>query len=138
MRPWREDRHDRTRRQLPRLVADELPAWRRRLVERHLTACESCATELARQQDVSAILAELGSSAAAAVQHAAAPDELLDRLLEQAREPDLRARAAVPARGAISGARPELAAAFAATILTMLAAAVWVGWRIGRWWSSRD
>ncbi|MDX1511148.1 MAG: zf-HC2 domain-containing protein [Nitriliruptorales bacterium] len=138
MRDWHQDRHDRTQRQLPRFVAEELPAWRRRLVERHLASCASCTQELARQREVSARLADIGSSAAAATEDASAPDDLLDRLLEQAREPDLRARAAVPARAAISGERPELAAAFAATILAMLAVAVWAGWRIGRWWGSRD
>ena len=138
MRPWERDRHERARRQLPRLVADELPGWRRKLVERHLVHCSSCAQEEARQREVSARLADLGSDAAADVAEAVAPDDLLDRLLTQAREPDLRARAAVPVRGAISGARPELAAAFAATILAMLVAAAWAGWRIGRWWSSRD
>lgn len=38
------------------------------------------------------------------------PDGLLDELLERASHPGVKARAAVPVRGAVTGARPLLSA----------------------------
>ena len=93
---------------LPAVVDDTLPRWRARLVRRHLTRCRTCGGALRRQRDLAAGLDALGSTAGAAV---APPPDLLDRLLETVEQPDLRARAAVPARGAVSGARPALSVA---------------------------
>lgn len=86
-----------------------LSRWRRRLVDVHLRRCDDCRWELERQRTVTTGLEGLSSAAENAV--AAPPDGLLDALLSQAEHPDLRARAAVPARGAVSGARPGLSAA---------------------------
>ncbi|HEX9765243.1 MAG TPA: hypothetical protein VGA36_00670 [Nitriliruptorales bacterium] len=136
MKRNRPDRCERVRARLPALIADELPWWRR-LAERHVARCAGCTDELTRQRRVAEQLARLNEAVSTAVADEPAPDDLLNSLLEQARDPGLRARAAVPARGAISGARPGLSVAFAMTILAVIAAAGWVGWRIGRTWSSR-
>lgn len=95
--------------QLPRLADGTLPWWRRRLVRLHLRRCQDCKAELERQRAVAAGLGELGAAAAEAAE--APPEGLLDALLEQAERPGVRGRAAVPARGAVSGARPALSVA---------------------------
>lgn len=133
----RRDRHGRVRAHLPALVAEELPRWRRTIVERHVARCEDCADEFARQQTVAARLTRLRATAEEAVADAAVPDDLLDSLLERASDPGLRARAAVPARGAISGARPELTTALLLVIIALVATAAWAGWRLGRSLSAR-
>jgi hypothetical protein len=116
--------------QLPALAAGTLPRWRRRLVELHLRRCPTCAAEQARQAQVTAQLAQLRQhlGATAGVDGTAPPAGLLDALLEQADQPGLRGRAAVPARGAISGARPALSAAL---LLAGAAAGTAVGY--GTW-----
>ena len=88
--------------------AATLPRWRRRLIDRHLRRCDDCRWELERQRHLAAGLEGLSSAADASAD--GPPEGLLDTLLAQAEEPDLRARAAVPARGAVSGARPGLSA----------------------------
>ena len=93
---------------LPAVVDGTLPRWRARLVRRHLSRCRACGDALGRQQDLAAGLDALGAATGAA---AAPPPDLLDRLLETVEQPDLRARVAVPARGAVSGARPALSVA---------------------------
>jgi len=92
--------------QLPGLVDGAAPWWRRRLVALHLRRCENCRAELGRQRAVAAGLGKLGVVAAA--ESEPPPDGLLEALLEQAERPGVRGRAAVPARGAVSGARPGL------------------------------
>lgn len=124
----RQQRHERVVEQLPLLVADELSWWRRRRVERHLRRCADCAEEADRQRRVVTELAEL-RDARPGDDHEP-PPELLDRLLDQAADPGLRARAAAPARGAISGARPGLSVALGLIVLALVAGAVWVGWRL--------
>jgi hypothetical protein len=61
------------------------------------------------------------------------PPGLLEDLLRRARGGSLRERAAVPARGAVSGARPALSVAF----LTVGAAAStglgYAAWKSARW-----
>lgn len=122
------------RAQLPTLLADGLPRWRRRLVERHLRRCEGCGAELDRQRSVVEGLGGLGAVVAADAPEPP-PDELLDALLEQAEHPGVRERAAVPARGAVSGARPGLSVALlvvGAVTGTAVGVAVWRLLRTGR------
>lgn len=124
----------RVRRRLPLHARDELPWWRRRLVARHLRRCEDCAAQLAREHEVLAQLERVGEQEQQSLADVAPPDELLETLLDQAREPSLRQRVAVPARGAVSGARPGLSVALVAAILALVALAGWVGWQLGRSW----
>ena len=117
-------------RYLPAHVAETLPRWRRRLVRAHLRRCTDCREELQRQQTVAAGLDQLGAAAAAL------PDEppagLLDALLDQADRPGVRGRAAVPARGAVSGARPGLSIALLVAGAAAGTAAGYAGWRGAR------
>src|SRR3954462_2921078 len=95
-----------TRAQLPFLVSGELTGWAARVVRAHVKRCANCRAELERQEQLSAAFASL---------RAAPPDpprQLLDDLLAKARGGGIRERAAVPARGAVSGARPALSVAF--------------------------
>jgi hypothetical protein len=145
----RRDRCERVRAHLPALVAveqrppgrphrrEELPRWRRKLVERHVAKCVDCADELARQRQVAERLARMRERVEEDIADTPVPEDLLDSLLEQAGDPGLRARAAVPARGAISGARPDLTAALVIMILALVATAAWAGWRLGRALSAR-
>lgn len=116
----------RARGRLPRLVDGTLVGWQRRLVERHLAGCTACAAERERQEAVAAGLE--GLRAAAPAPQPDPPAELLDAILTRVGEPDIRARLAVPARGAVSGARPELSAAG----LLLTALVVYLVWRIAR------
>jgi anti-sigma factor RsiW len=112
--------------QLPALLAGELTGWAERVVRRHFRRCPDCAAELARQEQVSAGLSAL---------KARAPDppaDLLEELLADARRPGLRGRAAVPARGAVSGARPELSVAFLTVGALATTGMGWAAWRGGR------
>jgi anti-sigma factor RsiW len=119
--------------QLPHLVDGTLPWWRRRLVELHIRRCEDCRTALEQQREVSAGLDELGvATAAAAAATEAPPEGLLDALLEQAERPGIRGRAAVPARGAVSGARPALSVAFLVLGAVAGTAAGYASWRAAR------
>lgn len=112
--------------ELPDHVAGEQPWWRRRLVAVHLRRCADCQAELARQRTVLAGLAALGD---VSDDELTPPDDLLDRLLAQADRPGLRGRAAGPARGAISGARPGLSAAFLVAGAAVGTAAGYATWR---------
>jgi len=103
--------------ELPGFAHSTLPRWRRGLVQLHLRRCQDCRGELQRQRALDAALHELGTAAAAAAE--APPAGLIDILLEQADRPGVRGRAAVPARGAVSGARPALSV----TLLILGAAA---------------
>ena len=94
--------------QLPGVVDGSLSWWRRRLVALHLRRCHDCRVELERQRALAAGLSDLGAVTAATADADAPPAGLLDALLEQAEHPGVRGRAAVPARGAVSGARPAL------------------------------
>lgn len=118
--------HERVRRRLPQVVDGTLPAWRRRQLARHLARCEPCAAELERQRAVAEGLRELADTDAALPHEP--PEELLDSILEQVHDPGLRQRAAGPARGAVSGARPELS--IAAVLLSALI--VYLVWRAAR------
>lgn len=126
------DRHERVQQRLAALVDGELSWWRRRLVERHLRRCATCAEEADRERRVAEGLEEVGDVAQRPLDDVEAPPELLEQLLEDARDPGLRQRVAVPARGAVSGARPGLSVTLGVLVLGLVALAVWVGWRLGR------
>lgn len=111
---------------LPNHVAGEEPWWRRRLVAAHLRRCEDCQAELAHQRTIVAGLAALGE---VDDDDLAPPDDLLGRLLAQADRPGLRGRAAGPARGALSGARPGLSAVFLVAGAAVGTAAGYATWR---------
>ena len=117
-------------RYLPAYVAEALPWWRRRLVRAHLRRCTECREELQRQQTVAAGLDQLGAAASALPDEP--PEGLLDTLLEQADRPGVRGRAAVPARGAVSGARPGLSIALLVAGAAAGTAAGYAGWRGAR------
>ncbi len=91
--------------QLPAYVDRSLSRVRRRLVGLHLRRCPDCQAAFSAQRDLAAGLRVL----AAPVE--APPAGLLDDLLAQAARPGVKGRAAVPARGAVSGARPVLSVA---------------------------
>lgn len=95
-----------TRSQLPALAAGELSGWPLHVVRAHLRRCADCTAEQARQEQLSSALASLKE------QPPAPPAGLLDDLLARADNRSVRERAAVPARGAVSGARPGLSVAF--------------------------
>ncbi|MBV9484548.1 MAG: zf-HC2 domain-containing protein [Frankiaceae bacterium] len=95
-----------TRSQLPALTAGDLSGWPLHVVRAHLKRCADCAGEQLRQEQLSSALASIKDSPPTP------PPGLLDDLLARADGRGVRARAAVPARGAISGARPGLSVAF--------------------------
>ena len=117
--------------QLPFLVSGELTGWGARVVRAHVKRCAACSAELARQEQLATALASMRESPPAP------PPGLLDDLLRHARGGSLRERAAVPARGAVSGARPGMSVAF----LTVGAAAStglgYAAWKGARWALSR-
>jgi predicted anti-sigma-YlaC factor YlaD len=113
--------------QLPALVAGELSGWPERTVRAHLKRCTNCSAELERQQQLAAALATLRDSPPQP------PPDLLDDLLSQADRRGLRERAAVPARGAVSGARPGLSVAFLTVGAVASTGAGWAAWRAARW-----
>lgn len=95
-----------TRSQLPALAAGDLSGWPLHVVRAHLRHCEDCSAEQARQEQLTSALASLKE------QPPTPPVGLLDDLLARADNRSVRERAAVPARGAVSGARPGLSVAF--------------------------
>lgn len=93
----------------------------KRVADAHLKHCSDCAAELAKQWAVTEGLSALKNADADTP-----PEGLLEDLLattENAR--GLRTRIAGPARGAVSGARPQLTAA---VIVTGALAGTGVGW----------
>lgn len=115
------------RAELPAMVEATLPGWRCRLVALHVRRCMACAAELAREREVAAGLDEVGAAAGAAAD--TPPDGLLDALLADAGQPGARGRAAVPARGAVSGARPALSAGLLIVGAAAGTAVGYAGWR---------
>ena len=95
-----------TQAQLPFLVSGELTGWAARVVRAHVKRCADCTAELQRQEQLAGALQTLRSSPPEP------PPGLLDDLLARAGGRGLRERAAVPARGAVSGARPAMSVAF--------------------------
>lgn len=112
---------------LPAYVDQTLPRWRRRLVSLHLRRCEDCRAALQAQEAVMAGLTRL-----AVTQDDPPPEGLLDALLTEAEHPGIRGRAAVPARGAVSGARPALSVALLVVGAAAGTAAGYAGWRGAR------
>lgn len=115
-----------TQEALPSLLADELTGWSARVVRRHAHRCPDCSAELERQREVSGALAQLKD------QTPEPPPELLESLLVQARKPGWRGRAAVPARGAVSGAKPHLSVAMLTVGAVATTGLGWAAWRGGR------
>jgi predicted anti-sigma-YlaC factor YlaD len=95
-----------TQTQLPFLVSGELTGWPARVVRGHLKRCADCRAELERQEQLAGALQSLRSSPPEP------PPGFLDDLLAKTHRRGLRERAAVPARGAVSGARPAMSVAF--------------------------
>jgi predicted anti-sigma-YlaC factor YlaD len=117
------------RSQFPALSAGELTGWPLHVTRAHLRRCADCSAELARQEQLTAALATLRD------QPPAPPPGLLDDLLARADRRSVRARAAVPARGAVSGARPGLSVAFltvGAVASTGVGYGIWRGVRAVR------
>ncbi|HVM00269.1 MAG TPA: zf-HC2 domain-containing protein [Egibacteraceae bacterium] len=119
---------DEVERQLPAVVDGTAARWRRRLVEVHLRRCARCQEARAQQAALAAGLEQLGAAAAGG----APPDGLLDALLEQAERPGVRGRAAVPARGAVSGARPGLSLLLLVAAAGAGTATGYASWRAAR------
>ena len=113
--------------QLPFLVSGELTGWGARVVRAHVRRCDRCGPQLARQEQLASAFTSMRAAPPAP------PPGLLDDLLSRAHGGKLRERAAVPARGALSGARPAMSVAF----LTVGAAAStgvgYAAYRGARW-----
>jgi predicted anti-sigma-YlaC factor YlaD len=120
-----------TQAQLPFLVSGELTGWGARVVRAHLKRCDDCRAQLEQQQQLTSALASMRES------RPEPPAGLLDDLLQRARGGSLREKAAVPARGAVSGARPAMSVAF---LTVGAAASTGVGYAVyrgARWALSR-
>jgi predicted anti-sigma-YlaC factor YlaD len=115
-----------TRSQLPSMVSRELSGWPLHVVRAHLRRCTACSAELIRQEQLAAALTAMRETTVEP------PPGLLDDLLARADRRGVRERAAIPARGALSGARPGLSVAF----LTVGAAAS-TGIGYGLWRGAR-
>jgi predicted anti-sigma-YlaC factor YlaD len=114
------------RSQFPALAAGELSGWPLHVTQAHVRRCADCAAELARQEQLATALASLREAPPAA------PEGLLDELLASPRLRGARARAAVPARGAVSGARPGLSITFLTVGAVASTAAGYGAWRAAR------
>jgi predicted anti-sigma-YlaC factor YlaD len=114
---------DEVQAQLPGYVGRSLPRVRRRLVGLHLRRCPDCQAEFSRQRDVAAGLQVLSTPAEPP------PEGLLEELLAQAASPGVKGRAAVPARGAVSGARPVLSVALLVAGAAAGTGLGYAGWR---------
>lgn len=108
-----------TQTQLPVMLAGELHGLGERAVRKHVERCSDCADAMARQASVHAGLQAMRGSTVAP------PEGLLDDLLAVTSNKGLRGKAAVPARGAVSGARPGMSVAFVAAGLV---ASTGIGW----------
>lgn len=109
--------------QLPSYVDRTLPAVRRRLVGLHLRRCPDCQAEFARQRAVSQGLAALSAP------NDEPPEGLLETLLDSATHLGTKGRLAVPARGAVSGARPALSVALLVAGAAAGTGVGYAGWR---------
>ena len=112
-----------TQQQLPFVVSGELTGWGARVVRNHAKRCPRCGPELARQEEVARGLGALRDN------RPAPPPDLLDRLLDRPGRRSMRERAAVPARGAVSGARPALSVAFLTAGALTSTAVGYAAWR---------
>jgi predicted anti-sigma-YlaC factor YlaD len=114
---------DEVQRQLPAYVGRSLPRVRRRLVGLHLRRCPDCQVAFSREREIAAGLEVLAAPVGEP------PPGLLEDLLAQAADPGLKARAAVPARGAVSGARPALSVALLVAGAAAGTGVGYAGWR---------
>ena len=112
-----------TQAQLPFLASGELTGWGARVVRAHLKRCDDCRAEMARQEQLTSALASMRET------KPEPPAGLLDNLLARAHGGSMREKAAVPARGAVSGARPAMSVAF---LTVGAAASTGVGYGIYR------
>jgi hypothetical protein len=117
--------------QLPFLASRELTGWGARVVRAHLKRCSDCTAQLAQQVEVDRGLASLRGS------RPEPPAGLLDDLLHRARGGKLRDRAAIPARGAVSGARPAMSVAFLTVGAAASTGAGYAFYRGAKWALSR-
>lgn len=117
---------DEVQAQLPGYVDRSLPRVRRRLVGLHLRRCPDCQREFSVQRDVAAGLRVLAAPAEEP------PAGLLEDLLAQAAHPGAKGRAAVPARGAVSGARPALSVALLVAGAAAGTGVGYAGWKGAR------
>jgi predicted anti-sigma-YlaC factor YlaD len=115
-----------TRSQLPALASGELRGWSLRVVRAHLRRCADCRAERDRQEVLSQTLSSLRTTPPQP------PPGLLDDLLARASRRGLRERAAVPARGAVSGARPALSITFLTVGALASTGAGYGVWRVAR------
>lgn len=120
------------RAQLPFLVDGELTGWSARVVRAHVKRCDGCRAELARQEQLRDALSSMRASPPEP------PPGLLDDLLDRAHGGRrLRERVAVPARGAVSGARPALSVTFLTLGAAASTGAGYAVYRGARWALSR-
>ncbi len=115
-----------TQEALPSLIADDLTGWSARVVRRHVHRCPDCSAALVAQREVSLALSRLKDDTPEP------PADLLESLLVQAKSPGLRGRAAVPARGAVSGAKPHLSVAMLTVGAVATTGLGWAAWRSTR------
>lgn len=109
--------------QLPGYVGRTLPRVRRRLVGLHLRRCADCQRAFSAERDLAAGLRVLSTPAEPP------PEGLLEDLLAAAAAPGVKGRAAVPARGAVSGARPALSVALLVAGAAAGTGVGYAGWR---------
>lgn len=109
--------------QLPAYVDRSLPRLRRRLVGLHLRRCGDCQPAFSAERELAAGLRVLASPTAPP------PEGLLEELLAAAARPGAKGRAAVPARGAVSGARPALSVALLVAGAAAGTGVGYAGWR---------
>jgi predicted anti-sigma-YlaC factor YlaD len=109
--------------QLPGYVGRTLPRVRRRLVGLHLRRCADCQRAFSAERDLAAGLRVLAAPAEPP------PEGLLEDLLAAAASPGVKGRAAVPARGAVSGARPALSVALLVAGAAAGTGVGYAGWR---------
>ncbi len=108
---------------LPSYVDRSLPRVRRRLVGLHLRRCQDCQRAFSAERDLAAGLRVLAEPVGPP------PEGLLEDLLAQAARPGAKGRAAVPARGAVSGARPALSVALLVAGAAAGTGVGYAGWR---------
>lgn len=109
---------------LPAYAEGRLGGLRRRAVRQHLKRCVSCRSALELREQMQTTFSPAGADEP--------PPELLDALLARAQQPRLRERAAVPVRGAVSGARPVLSAILLTGAAVAGTGIGWAGWQVAR------
>lgn len=109
---------------LPAYADGRLGGLRRRAVHQHLKRCTTCQGSLALHQRM--------QSAFAPAPDDGPPPELLESLLSRVERRSWRERAAVPVRGAVSGARPALSAVLLTGAALAGTGVGWAGWQAAR------